>query len=140
MVIGNGEDETMLNELIEKYELKDSFKLLGYRENPFPYFKLADAFLLPSRYEGLPTVVFESLLCGTPVIATKVAGIEEQLKNDEYGIVVENNEDAFYHGMKKMLEDASCLSQMKKQLQYYQYHNDKIITQIKQMVEEKNVR
>ena len=140
MVIGNGEDETMLNELIEKYELKDSFKLLGYRENPFPYFKLADAFLLPSRYEGLPTVVFESLLCRTPVIATKVAGIEEQLKNDEYGIVVENNEDAFYHGMKKMLEDTSCLNQMEKQLQHYQYHNDKIITQIKQMVEEKDVR
>lgn len=140
MIIGNGDDEVMLREKIEQYQLQDSFKLLGYRENPFPYFKLADGFILSSRYEGLPTVVFESLLCETPVIATKVAGIEEQLENNVYGLVVENNEESLYVGMKEMLQNPKKLKQMKEMLQGYHYHNDEIINQIRDMVEENNVR
>lgn len=140
MIIGNGDDEVRLREKIEQYHLQDSFKLLGYRQNPFPYFKLADGFILSSRYEGLPTVVFESLLCETPVIATKVAGIEEQLKNNEYGIVVDNNEEALYVGLKEMLQNPMKLKQMKEMLRGYRYHNDVIINQIKSMVEENNVR
>lgn len=136
MIIGNGEDEKSLQQKIRDYQVEDTFKLIGYRENPFPYFKLSDCFLLPSRYEGLPTVVFESLLCETPVLATKVAGIEEQLKNHEYGIVVENNENSFYEGMKKLIKHPEQLIVMKTHLKTYHYHNDLIIEQIKEIVEE----
>ena len=62
MIIGNGEEEQLLRDQIKELGCQDTCKLIGYRENPFAYFKLADCFLLPSRYEGLPTVVFESLI------------------------------------------------------------------------------
>lgn len=136
MIIGGGEDETVLKQKIKAYQVEETFKLIGYRENPFPYFKLADCFLLPSRYEGLPTVVFESLLCLTPVLATKVAGIEEQLKNNEYGIVVDNNENSFYEGMKDLIKHPEQLNVMKAHLLTYHYHNNQIVEQIKEIVEE----
>ena len=123
MIIGNGEDEQNLKNEIEKNNCQETFKLIGYRENPFPYFKLADCFLLPSRYEGLPTVVFESLICKTPVIATKVAGIEEQLSDNSYGLVVENDESHFYEAMKMIIMNPEKLEMMKNEIKHYAYQN-----------------
>lgn len=135
MIIGNGEEEQALRNQIRELGCQDTCKLIGYRENPFAYFKLAECFLLPSRYEGLPTVVFESLICETPVIATKVAGIEEQLNKDDFGLVVDNEESSFYEAMKSMISNPEQLKQMKVSLKQYHYQNEKIIGQIKELVE-----
>lgn len=47
---------------------------LGYQANPYPLIANADAFVLSSRFEGMPNVVLEALCCGTPVIATPAPG------------------------------------------------------------------
>lgn len=140
VVIGSGEDEGALRESIAKLGCQETFQLIGFKENPFAYFKLADCFLLPSRYEGLPTVVFESFICQTPVIATEVAGIEEQLKGDQYGIVTQNNEDKFYEAMKSVLMNPEVLETMRQNLVNYQYQNRVIINQFNQLVEGKYVK
>jgi glycosyltransferase involved in cell wall biosynthesis len=48
--------------------------LPGHSAAPWPLMAEADAFLLPSRSEGLPNVALEALACGTPVIAMREAG------------------------------------------------------------------
>ena len=70
------------------------------------------------------------------MLATKVAGIEEQLKNNEYGIVVDNNENSFYEGMKDLIKHPEQLNVMEAHLLTYHYHNNQIVEQIKEIVEE----
>lgn len=135
VIIGSGEEEDALREAISRLGCQETFKLIGFKENPFAYFKLADCFLLSSRCEGLPTVVFESFICQTPVIAMEVAGIEEQLKGEQYGIVTENNEDKFYEAMKSVLMNPEVLETMRQNLVNYQYQNSIIIHQFNQLVE-----
>jgi glycosyltransferase involved in cell wall biosynthesis len=54
----------------------------------------------------LSTVISEAIILGVPVISTRVSGAEEVLGyNNEYGLVVENSEEALYQGMKELIEN-----------------------------------
>lgn len=73
-IIGMGSQKEELEKLIYACGLGARIRLLGLVLKPHGYFAAADCFLLPSRFEGLPNVVLESLACGTPVIATRESG------------------------------------------------------------------
>ncbi len=81
-----------MEDLIKAYNLKDNVFLLGFQKNPYKYIKFANAFVLSSRWEGLPNVVLESLYVGTPVVATRVVEILDDLIVDgENGYLADVN-------------------------------------------------
>lgn len=99
-IVGDGKEREAINKKIKEYNLYN-VHLFGYDNNPYKYIKNSDMLLLPSKYEGVPTVVYEVLVVGNvPIVSTKVSGIYEQLGNNEYGIIIENNEDAIYEELK----------------------------------------
>jgi glycosyltransferase involved in cell wall biosynthesis len=104
-----GDNTTEFLDLYETYDLKDCVILLGQQENPYPYYIKADVYIQPSRYEGKPMTVTEAQILGLPVIATDYASAKEQVKDGIDGLVVENNEDAIYNAMKKVIENPGLL-------------------------------
>ncbi|HPD82919.1 MAG: glycosyltransferase [Alphaproteobacteria bacterium] len=87
-ILGNGSERKNLDNLIKKHHLDNKITFKGYTKTPWPEIASADCFLLPSRYEGLPNVVLESLSVGTPVIATDSSGgIKEIQKKSINGTV-----------------------------------------------------
>ncbi len=73
-ILGEGSERPLLESLIQTHGLDHRVSMPGLNDCPWPVYAAADAFLLPSRFEGLPNVALEALACGTPVIAMKEAG------------------------------------------------------------------
>ena len=96
--IGNGEKVELIKQKIKEYKLENDVILLGQIENPYPFFKNAKLFVHTGKYEGLPTVLLESLTLGTPVVAYDCpTGPKDILgQNSEYGELIPlNDKDTF---------------------------------------------
>lgn len=110
LILGTGVEKDNLEQQVKKYGLEDQIILGGYVNNPYPFIKAADIFVCSSRYEGLSTVMSETIILGTPIITTDVSGAKEVLgEKSEYGLVVDNDEDALYDGLKKLLNNPEML-------------------------------
>ena len=89
LILGEGENRLDLETLIKQLGLEQDVKMMGFVQNPYPYMAHASLFVLPSRWEGLPTVLVEALYLGAPVVATNCpGGSREILKDGQYGKLI----------------------------------------------------
>lgn len=113
-ILGVGKEKKHIEEYVKDNGIEDNFNFLGYQENPYKYMKACDMLVCSSYKEGFSTVITEALILGTPVISTLCSGVHELLGyNSEYGLVVENNTDGLYRGIKKILDNNECLQNYK---------------------------
>lgn len=87
LIAGKGEEEGKLKSLVAKLQMTDNIIFIGglNSKEMVEYYNAADLFCLPSQNEGLPNVIIESLLCGTPVVATTVGEIPFIIKENKNG-------------------------------------------------------
>lgn len=104
-ILGEGIQRPEIEEKIRTLGLDRRVFLHGVTDNPYRYMKNCDLFVLPSGWEGFPTVTVEAKILGCPVLATDVSGIREQLIHGKTGWIVENNAEAIYEGLKYLLQN-----------------------------------
>lgn len=102
-VLGQGSQRGALEGWLEKNGLSDTFTFLGYQTNPYKYVAACDLFICASHAEGFSTAATEALIVGTPVVTTRVSGMNEMLGGNEYGVITENEDEALYQGVREML-------------------------------------
>ena len=119
LIIGDGYDLENLNKLRQELGVSRTATIFGFTDNPYPYFKAADFYILSSRYEGFPTVLFEAITLKKKIIATDVSGVREMLGEGKLGLIIENSEDGIYAGMKKALTEESSFKKYSENLADY---------------------
>jgi len=88
-ILGDGELQDRLMEQIKSLSLEQEARIVGYVDNPYPYYRNADVFVLSSRWEGQPLVLIEVLALGTKIVATDCrTGPSEILRGGERGLLV----------------------------------------------------
>jgi glycosyltransferase involved in cell wall biosynthesis len=93
MILGCGEHEAATRALIDAEELTQHVLLPGHMDDPIPFYKNSDLFVLSSDYEGFGNVLIEALACGLPVVSTDCpSGPAEILENSRYGRLVPVND------------------------------------------------
>lgn len=129
-VIGDGPLKEKLQKQIEEENVTDTFKLLGPKQNPYPYVKKADYFCLFSDFEGYPMVVEEAKILRKYILATNTAVREVLINYPEYNQVVENSEK----GIEEAIKFAIKSKNLNKNNQYV-YENNKVIDKIVKVIE-----
>lgn len=103
LMIGDGPDNNFYKCYVTQKKLDDIIVFCGKKKNPYPYYKIADAIVLSSSYEGYPVVFLESLIFNKPIISTKVSDWNDL--DGKYGIFVNNDDNSIYYGMKQILNN-----------------------------------
>jgi len=89
LILGEGEERPALESLIQDLGLGSDVSMPGFVSNPFPYIVRSAAFVLSSRWEGLPGALIEAMYCGIPLISTDCpSGPREILLDGKYGRLV----------------------------------------------------
>lgn len=102
MIAGEGNQKEHLKTLAEENGV--SLRLLGFREDICALLEAADVFAFPSKREGLSVSVMEAMFMKKPVIASKIRGNTDLIKDGENGLLVHpNTVEAWEQGLHKMI-------------------------------------
>ncbi|MFP5204627.1 MAG: glycosyltransferase [Acidobacteriota bacterium] len=88
LIAGEGSRREELTALAARLGLSDRVRFLGFQPDLRPWMQAADAFVLASRWEGLPVALLEAAACALPAIATDVPGSREAIVEGETGWLV----------------------------------------------------
>ena len=91
LILGNGEEEKVLTNLIKKYNLQNNIYLLGFKTNVFKYFKRAKGFILSSLWEDPGWVLVEAIYSNTAVISSDCPSGPKEIVGSNRGILFKNN-------------------------------------------------
>ena len=115
-VLGDGPEKSKLEELIISGNLEGNFKLLGIKENPYPYIKQSDIYVQPSRYEGKSIAIDEAKILHKPIVVTNYETAKDQINNNENGIIVDMTNEGLYKGLVDMICDINLQNKLKHNL------------------------
>jgi glycosyltransferase involved in cell wall biosynthesis len=88
VLIGEGELRNVLQDEAAALGVSKYILFVGATPNVPGYLRQLDVFVLPSLWEGLPTVILESMICGVPVVASDIPGVRELICHGETGWLV----------------------------------------------------
>ena len=88
-LVGDGPDRPQLERRAHELGVIRDTLFLGYQEDVAPFYAAFDALVLPSSNEGTPVSAIEALAAGRPVVATRVGGVPDVVRDGEDGFLVE---------------------------------------------------
>ncbi|CAN5575565.1 glycosyltransferase [soil metagenome] len=110
-LVGEGPHEPQLRLRIASENLMDRVFLTGHQD-PLPYYRAADAILLPSIREGFSLVLAEAMATGVPALRTRTSGTRELIIENVTGRSVPIDHDAFIAAAIDFLVDSGKLKSM----------------------------
>jgi glycosyltransferase involved in cell wall biosynthesis len=108
-IAGDGPDRALLEEKARALNISSRVNFLGYQSQPQvrKLFREADLFVMSSFAEGVPVVLMEAMAAGVPVVATRIAGIPELVRDGRSGFLVSPGDvDEMATAVDRLLGDA----------------------------------
>ena len=104
-LIGYGGDEALVRKKIAEANMQEYVIILGKKENPYPYIKMCDIYVQPSRYEGKCVAVREAQMLCKPAVITNYATSSSQLEDGVDGVIVSIDNKSCAEEIVKFIKD-----------------------------------
>lgn len=108
LIAGDGPQRMALESRAFALQVAESVRFLGFRQDVRALLRTADAAVIPSRTEGQSIFALEAMAEGAPVVATRVGGLPESIRDGETGLLVApDDSEALASTLRRILSDVS---------------------------------
>ncbi|MGB3345306.1 MAG: glycosyltransferase [Aequorivita sp.] len=122
-IVGDGPDKQVLESQALSSNLENYLFFEGFQQNPYPYVKYADCFVLTSDYEAQGMVLSEALIVGTPVITTDFPAAKEFVIDGKNGKIVARDTPALFEAVENVLKNPEILKSYRDQIHGSDFEN-----------------
>lgn len=123
-ILGQGEEQKNLIDLVKRYDVENEIVFLGVRENPYPYIRFADIIAQPSRFEGKSVVLDEAKILCKPIVVSDYATVLDQIKSEQEGIVVKLDVEDFSTALESLIKSEDKRRKLEGYLEQHEYGNE----------------
>ena len=110
--LGIGPLKDEIEKYIEDNNLKNHFKLLGVKANPYPFIKDCDIYVQTSRFEGFGIAIAEARMLNKPVVTTRFDAVYNQMKDRKNGLVVDMNSQGIVNGILELINNKELTNEI----------------------------
>lgn len=129
--IGDGSEKRKIIEKIEDYHLHNEVRLLGLKSNPYPYMRMCDIYVQPSRFEGFGMTISEAKILGKPVVSTNFKVVYDQITHEKNGLISDMNAESLSNQIIRVMKDDTLRKSIIKNVQAEE--NTTYITEVKKV-------
>lgn len=135
-VLGEGELRAQLENSINKNNLAERMKLIGIKENPYPYIARCDVFVQTSHYEGKSIALDEAKILHKPIVVTNYATVDSSIKNEVNGMIVDMNGESVAEGVSRLKKNKGLRKELIRNLEKEKIGNEEEIDKYINLIEE----
>jgi glycosyltransferase involved in cell wall biosynthesis len=135
LLIGDGNIRGELENKIREKKLQARVKLLGVKDNPYPYIRLADIYLQTSRYEGKSIAIDEAKILAKPILITNFETANSHITNHENGVISEMNPLSVAEGLERLILDKQLRHTFSENLMMKEFGTENEINKLYQLME-----
>ena len=114
--IGDGPARKEYENNVSNLNIENDFIFLDSKLNPYTYMKECDIYVQPSKHEGYCITLAEARCFNNPIITTNFTGANEQIINENTGLICEISEEEIYNAVKRLLDDNKLFNNIKENL------------------------
>ncbi len=135
-LLGNGPDDEVadLKRRIKQSSVEECVIILGPKDNPYPYLRRGDLFVLTSLYETYPTVINEAKILSIPIVSSNFNGVNE-IMSEDFGIITEI--DDMTSAIEKILTDDLLYDKYKRALSQFTMNNRALMNHFYTLIDSK---
>lgn len=128
-IVGDGPSRFLVEQAIQRTHTENDVFMLGAKNNPFPYIKNADLFVLTSSWESYGMVIVESLILGVPVVAGDYPALHEIISDEDCGIIANNSVEGIADSILRVVNDKNLYATLKENCRHFEYKPDAVYKQ-----------
>lgn len=112
-IVGDGPEREPLAALATECGVADRVRFAGWSDDSRAWFTRWDAFVLPSRYEGLPLAILDAMLAEMPIVATDVGSVSEAIVSGDTGLLIAPDDvTALAGALRTVVEDQAAAERL----------------------------
>ncbi len=126
-IIGDGPAMDEVRRTVENTKTQQYVKMLGMKENPYPYIKQADLYVQPSRFESFGLTISEALILEKNVISTDTMGAREIKSNNQINIRCVSEKEQMKQAIEEEIKQSKSRKEFIHSQEVWQKENEKML-------------